>query len=111
MDPACGICQQHKETVARALWSCPVARNVWALVAGKLQKCSSGAEDFYVLVQDLMVVLLTKELEVWAMVSWSIWIARNMWLFDRKQTQPCDILKGDETVARLPETLPMTGPN
>ena len=70
-----------------------MARNVWVLVVGKLQKCSSGTEDFSVLVRELMEVLLTKELEVWVMVSWSIWNARNKWLFDRKQTQPCDILK------------------
>ena len=47
------------------------------LVAGKLQKRSSEAEDFYVLVRELMTVLSTKELEVWAMVSWSIWNAKK----------------------------------
>ena len=52
LDPACGICQQQDETVAHALWSCPMARNVWALVAGKLQKRSLEAEDFYVLVRE-----------------------------------------------------------
>nr|XP_023925787.1 callose synthase 1-like [Quercus suber] len=67
MDPACEICQQHEETVAQELWSYPIARNVWELVSGKQQKCSSEVEDFYVLVQELMVVLSTKELEVWAM--------------------------------------------
>ena len=94
MDLTYGVCQQHEETVAQALWSCPMARNVWVLVVGKLQKRSSGAEDFYVLVRELIEVLSTKELEVWAVVSWSIWNARNKWLFDRKQTQPCDILRG-----------------
>ena len=64
VDPACGICQQHGKTVAHALWSCPMARNVWALVADKLKKRSSEAEDFYVLVRELMAMLSTKELEV-----------------------------------------------
>ena len=63
LDPVCGICQKQNETVAHALWSCPMARNVWALVAGKLQKRSSEAEDFYILVRELMAMLSTKELE------------------------------------------------
>lgn len=70
--------------VAHALWICLMARNVWALVEGKLQKHSSEAEDFYVLVRGLMVVLSAKEMEVWATVSWSIWNARNRHLFDKK---------------------------
>ena len=71
-----------------------MARNVWALVAGKLQKRSFEAEDFYLLVRELLAMLSTKELEVWAMVSWSIWNVRNKWLFDKKQTQLSDILRG-----------------
>ena len=51
-------------------------------------------EDFYILVRELMGVLTTKELEVWAIVSWSIWNARNRYLFDKKQSQPADILQG-----------------
>ncbi|XP_075648666.1 uncharacterized protein LOC142619455 [Castanea sativa] len=94
VDPACGICQQHDETVAHALWSCPMARNVWALVTGKLQKRSSEVKDFYVLVRGLMAELSPKEMEVCATVSWSIWNARIRYLFDKKQTQPCDILRG-----------------
>ena len=74
------------------------SKNVWALVAGKLQKCSSDVEDFYILVRELMVALKTKELEVWAIVSWSIWNARNKYHFDKKQTQSCDILRGTVTL-------------
>ena len=95
---ACAVCQQHDETVAHTLWGCPLAKNVWALVAGKLQKCSSDVEDFYILVRELMVALKTKELEVWAIVSWSIWNARNKYHFDKKQTQSCDILRGTVTL-------------
>ena len=75
-----------------------MARNVWALVASKLQKRSSEAEDIYTLVRELMAVLSTKELEVWAMVSWSIWNARNRCIFDKKQIQPCEILRGAMTL-------------
>ena len=61
LNPTCAICQQHDETVAHALWGYPLARNVWALVKGKMQKRSSEVEDFYILVRELMRVLTTKE--------------------------------------------------
>ena len=72
MNPTCAIGQQHDETVAHALWGCPLARNVWVLVKGKMQKRISKMEDFYILVRELMGVLTTKELEAWTIISWSI---------------------------------------
>ena len=98
LDPACAVCHQHDEMVAHALWGCPMAGNVRAMVAGKLQKRSLAAEDFYSLVRELMSVLTTKEVEVWAIVSWAISNARNRYLFDRKQTHPSDILRGAMTL-------------
>ena len=59
-----------------------------------MQRSSSEVEDFYILVRELMGILATKELEVWAIASWSIWNARNRYLFDKKQSQPLDILHG-----------------
>ena len=59
-----------------------------------MQKRRSEVEDFYVLVRELVVILTTKDLEVWATVSLSIWNARNRYLFDKKQSQPSDILQG-----------------
>ena len=58
-----------------------------------MQKRSSEV-DFYILVRELVVILTTKELEVWATVSLSIWNARNRHLFDKKKSQPLDILQG-----------------
>lgn len=84
--------------MAHTLWGCPMARNIWAMVAGKLQKRNSVAEDFYSLVRELMAVLTSNEMEVWAIVSWAIWNARNKYLFDRKQTHPRDILRGAMTL-------------
>ena len=94
LDLACAICQQHDETVAHALWGCPMAKNVWAMVEGKLQKRSSYAEDFYSLVRELMPALTKNEMEVWAIVSWAIWNARNKYIFDRKQTHPATVSEG-----------------
>ena len=43
----CGLCQQTPETTRHILWECPLARNVWALVKGKIQKYSNEARDFF----------------------------------------------------------------
>ena len=45
----CTICQQQEETVAHVLWECPLARNVWGMVKGQLQKCNSKTPNFYIL--------------------------------------------------------------
>ena len=72
VDSTCTICQQHDETVAHVQWECPSARNVWAMVRGKLQKCNSEAPNFYTLARQMEEKLPKKDLEVWAMESWSI---------------------------------------
>ena len=40
-----------------------MARNVWAMVEGKLQKRSLSAEDFYSLVRALMPILTKSEMK------------------------------------------------
>ena len=75
--PGVAIGQQHDETVAHVLWECPLARNVWAMVREKLQKCNSEAPNFYTLARKMEEKLPKKDLEVWAIVSWSIWNAKH----------------------------------
>ena len=52
-DPLCSICGQTDETVGHALWECPMARNVWAMTQGRLQKCREVAQSFYCLTRQL----------------------------------------------------------
>ena len=39
-----------------------------------------------------------KEMEIWAMVAWSIWNARNQFYFEKKQSQLGDVLHGATTL-------------
>ena len=39
IDPICELCSQTRETCDHLLWECPFARNVWAMMKGKVQKC------------------------------------------------------------------------
>ena len=52
-----------------------MARNVWAVAQGRLQKCGIVAQSFYRLVQQLEEKFTGKEMENWAMVAWAIWNA------------------------------------
>ena len=96
IDPKCVVCGSSDETVLHILWQCPLARNVWALVKGKLQKSDSSARAFFNLAQTLKERLSRKEFELWAMVEWSIWNARNRFYFEESQTPPHATLKSAE---------------
>ena len=43
------VCGQQPKTNGHILWECPLARNVWAMVEGKIQKFSNEARDFFLL--------------------------------------------------------------
>ena len=98
IDPKCAVCGSSDETFLHILWQCPLARNVWALVKGKLQKSDSSTRTFFSLAQSLKGRLSRKEFELWAMVTWSIWNARNRFYFEASQTPPHAILKSAKTL-------------
>ena len=52
-----------------------MAKNVWALVHGKVQKYKVHALDVFVLVRSLLEKLTEKVMEHWAITSWAIWNA------------------------------------
>ena len=69
MDPRCNFCKQQVETVGHVLWECPFARNAWALVRGRLQKCPNEAIDIFLLLRGLQDQLEHGEVEVWAVTA------------------------------------------
>ncbi|KAK9986113.1 hypothetical protein SO802_031064 [Lithocarpus litseifolius] len=97
-DPLCAICGQTDETVGHVLWGCPMARNVWAMTHGRLQKSGAVVQNFYHLARQLEDRLTGKDMETWATVAWSIWNARNKFCFEEKQSQPIDILQAATTL-------------
>uniref|UniRef100_A0A7N2N2W0 Reverse transcriptase zinc-binding domain-containing protein n=2 Tax=Quercus lobata TaxID=97700 RepID=A0A7N2N2W0_QUELO len=111
VDPICTFCGQHDETTVHILWECPLARNVWALVRGKLQKCSADASNFYLLVRHLVDRLDSKELETWAMLSWALWNARNRYHFESLHSHPTAILQGATSLLDDYQRLSVRLPN
>ena len=62
----CYIQGRRYSLIRGFIWECPFARNVWALVKGKVQKCSNEIQDFFHLFGMLVEKLTRKELEPWA---------------------------------------------
>ena len=69
-----------------------MARNVWTISKGRVQKCSNRVHDFFHLFRTLKDNLTKTELERWATTSWAIWNARNKYYFEKVQTQPRTIM-------------------
>lgn len=94
VDPQCEFCKQQPESVYHMLWECPFARNTWAVVKGRLQKCPNAVADFFDLLRLLQSRLDCSDLEVWAITAWALWNARNKFYFENMQLQPKAIADG-----------------
>ena len=94
VNPKCGICGQQDETTSHVLWECPFAQCTWSHVPGKIQKSNSIASCFHLLTRQMIGRLPKKELEVWAIISWSLWNARNKFHFEQVQIHPAGIHRG-----------------
>jgi hypothetical protein len=86
--PFCKVCDQEVETTSHALWSCPLARNTWALVPGRMQKLPNRGDDFARLMVWIFQNFPKEAVEEWATTAWSIWSARNCYLFEAHQKSP-----------------------
>ena len=86
----CELCCQEPETVAHILWKCLFARNVWALVRGRVQKCSNDMVGFSCYSSTCRKRWSRQNwiLDRWAITAWSIWNARNCYYFKHVQSQP-----------------------
>ena len=93
IEPLCMVCHQHRETVCHALWECPLARNVWGLVNGKIQKSKAYATDFFLLTWSMLERLPKDEMERWTTTAWAIWRAHNKFCFEDFQPRPETILR------------------
>ena len=80
------------ESTSHLIWESPMARNVWAISKGMVQKCSNQVQGFFQLFRMSKGKLTKTELERWATTSWAIWNARNKYYFEKVQMQPKSIM-------------------
>ena len=88
VEERCELCYHHSETISHVLWECPLARNIWALFRGTIQKCSNETDDCFLLFKMLQQKLCSFNLEKWAIMAWLIWNARNRFYFEQVQAHP-----------------------
>lgn len=91
------------------LMGMPICSQCLALARGKIQKSSSEALNFYLLAITMVDRLAVKELELWAMISWSLWNPKNR-LFSLK-SQPAVILRGATSLLEEYQWLALAGPH
>jgi hypothetical protein len=84
----CSVCDQKEETTFHALWQCPLARNTWALIHGRMQKLSYQDGEFSSFMQWILKEFPKEEVEDWAATAWSIWNARNRFVHEGCQVPP-----------------------
>ena len=82
IEATCDIYRQEPETTSHMLWTFRFARNVWAFMRGRVQKCSNEVDDFFLLFKKMQTALEANDLDRWAVTAWSIWNARNKYYFD-----------------------------
>uniref|UniRef100_A0A2N9I5I3 Reverse transcriptase domain-containing protein n=1 Tax=Fagus sylvatica TaxID=28930 RepID=A0A2N9I5I3_FAGSY len=99
-NPYSVICKQDEDTTIHALWQCPLARNTWALVQGRVQKIPNQAEEFSGFMQWIFRNFTSDALAEWAAVVWSIWNARNKMVYEDCQLPPALILSNGLSIVR-----------
>jgi hypothetical protein len=74
-NPLCPICGMEEETLGHILWSCPLAKDVWAYDSKKLQKMiCEEEEEFFLIFKRIMEELIEGEAQLLAVVARQIWL-------------------------------------
>ena len=72
VEPVSDFCCQQTETVCHVLWECAFCPYVWALVMGRIQKCSKAAKYYFLLFRSMMNKLDLHQLETWTVIAWAL---------------------------------------
>ena len=87
-DGFCPICESEAESIAHALWECPVANDVWLSSKLRVQKVPKYRGDFITLVLSLFDKVGEKDCELVSMIMWYIWFNRNRAAHENKMWDP-----------------------
>ncbi|GMY33813.1 putative ribonuclease h protein [Fagus crenata] len=76
------------ESIAHALWECPVANDVWLSSKLRVQKVPKYQGDFITLVLSLFDKVGEMDCELVPMIMWYIWFNRNRAAHENKMWDP-----------------------
>jgi hypothetical protein len=89
----CLICQSDIESVSHALWSCPVAQDVWHECSSRIQKTPLEHIRFLDIFEGLLQRFDETEVDFFASVARQVWLRRNTWVFEGKFSSPVQVLQ------------------
>ncbi|GLT77762.1 hypothetical protein SLA2020_493220 [Shorea laevis] len=111
-DSLCPLCEIHPETTGHVLWHCAAAQDVWMESSRRIQKLSIGADDGFLLFEQLMDHLDDSDLEMAASIARHIWYRRNRVVFEGKFSHPAQVAqKGLDSLELFRQALADDGPN
>jgi hypothetical protein len=76
------------------VWLCDAAKAVWSECPPRIQKSSSGNDDFLTLFGSLNGRMEVEDIELFAMVAQRIWSRRNRYVFEGVFTPPNCLIRG-----------------
>jgi hypothetical protein len=76
-DPICPSCYSDMETTLHVIWLCSTSQQVWQSVSWSHKLFRDKYSDFQDLLLNCVQHLSHSELQLFAMISWSLWYRRN----------------------------------
>ena len=76
-DPSCTNCSNQSESTIHALWQCKMVQPVWQSISWGPNLGESNYTGFIDLLHQCFSTLSTSEVQLFSMISWSIWYRRN----------------------------------
>ncbi|XP_042942596.1 uncharacterized protein LOC122276753 [Carya illinoinensis] len=86
--PKCLVCLSEDETMIHILWNCPFAIDVWRQGPSGLHKSSIRPRKFSDLVEALISTCDQETMELFAIITRSIWGRRNQFIFENSFAHP-----------------------
>ena len=92
-DPLCSICGLETENVGHILWRCGFTQDGWLESSRKIQKSSSGEEEFINIFAEMVDKLEPTEVQAFAVIARLIWLQQNFVIFRGSFSTPAEILR------------------
>jgi hypothetical protein len=92
-DDCCPCCCYDFESVEHALWSCPVANDVWAESKLKVLKWDRCVYSFCDLINNAQSRLDPEDMELFCCVAYFVWMQRNRLVHDACSCNPKDVMQ------------------
>ncbi|KAL0449105.1 UNVERIFIED_CONTAM: hypothetical protein Slati_1466900 [Sesamum latifolium] len=92
LEGGCPLCDAMEEDIMHVLVRCSFARLIWAVSGVPWKLVESHTEDVMVWLRAIHQRADREELEMIAVIYWSLWYHRNMRIFEGKELQAVEVV-------------------